>query len=416
MAVVGQEGLDDGRQQRDDFGRVLAHLLVGVVDFLVEQQRAVDRQRAAAFGIGLGRQQHLAHVGVHDDRVCRLVLGFHARQAAHLDAVLGVGQRVLEGHFGQAQRLVAHAQTGGVHHHEHRSQALVGLADQAAAGAVHDDLGGGVAVDAHLVFQAGAEDAVAIAQRTIGLDVELGHHKQADALAALGCIGQAGKHQMNDVGRHVVFAGADENLVAGEFVAAVGLRLGLGAQQAQVSAAMRFGQTHGAGPLTADQLGQVSLLLLVGAVRVQGLIGAVGQTGIHGPGLVGRIQHLVQALVQHKRQALATVFGIAAQRGPAAGDILRIRLLEASGRRDFMGGQIQLAALGVTADVQGESHLGSKLAGFFQHRIDGVGIHLGMFRQGLELVGDIQHFVHHKLHVAQWWGVLRHGCVLFGEN
>jgi hypothetical protein len=74
-AVVGQEGLDDGREQRQHFVAVLAHLFVGVVVHLVQQHRAVDGQRAAAFGIGLGGQQHLAHVGVHDDRVGRLVLG-----------------------------------------------------------------------------------------------------------------------------------------------------------------------------------------------------------------------------------------------------------------------------------------------------------------------------------------------------
>jgi hypothetical protein len=52
-------------------------------------------------------------------------------------------------------------------------------------------------------------------------------------------------------------------------VAAVGLRLGLAAQQAQVGAAVRLGQAHGAGPLAAGQLGQVQRLLLGRAVGVQ---------------------------------------------------------------------------------------------------------------------------------------------------
>ena len=39
-----------------------------------------------------------------------LSLALVPTERAHLNAVLGVGQRVLEGHFGQAQRLVAHAQ------------------------------------------------------------------------------------------------------------------------------------------------------------------------------------------------------------------------------------------------------------------------------------------------------------------
>ena len=53
-------------------------------------------------------------------------------------------------------------------------------------------------------------------------------------------------------------------LVPVMLVAAVGLRLGLGAQQAEVGAAVRLGQAHRAGPLAAGQLGQVDRLLLVG--------------------------------------------------------------------------------------------------------------------------------------------------------
>jgi hypothetical protein len=136
-----------------------------------------------------------------------------------------------------------------------------------------------------------------------------------------GRIGQAGQHQVHDVLGHVVLAGADEDLVAGDLVGAVGLRLGLGAQQAQVGAAVRLGQAHGAGPLAAGQLGQVGLLL-VGAVGVQGLVGAVRQAGVHGPGLVGAVEHLVQALVDHEGQALAAVLGVAGQRRPAAFDVL----------------------------------------------------------------------------------------------
>ncbi len=52
---------------------------------------------------------------------------------------------------------------------------------------------------------------------------------------------------------------------------AVGLRLGLGAQHAEVGAAVRLGQAHRAGPLAGNQLRQVGLLLLVGAVGMQAL-------------------------------------------------------------------------------------------------------------------------------------------------
>ena len=103
-----------------------------MIELLVDQQGAVQRQRAAALGIGLGGQQHLAHIGVHEDRVGWLVRVLQAGQRAHLDAVLGVSQCILVGDLGQAQRLHADADARGVHHHEHRSEALVGLSNQPA--------------------------------------------------------------------------------------------------------------------------------------------------------------------------------------------------------------------------------------------------------------------------------------------
>jgi hypothetical protein len=76
------------------------------------------------------------------------------------------------------------------------------------------------------------------------------------------------------------------------------LRLGLGAQQAEVGAAVRLGQAHRAGPLARRQLGQVHLLLLRRAVRMQRLVRAVRQAGVHRPRLVAAVEHLVEALVQ----------------------------------------------------------------------------------------------------------------------
>ncbi|EWS64258.1 hypothetical protein Y695_02500 [Hydrogenophaga sp. T4] len=409
VAVVGQEGLGDGREHREHLVAVLAHFFVRVVVCFFQQHRAVDGQCAAAFGVGLGGEQHAAHVGVHDDRIGRLVLGLGAGQAAHLDAVLGVGQRVLVSHFSQTQRLVAHAQAGGVHHDEHGLHALVGLTHQGADGAVDHDLRGGVAVDAHLVLQAATVDAIALAERAVGLDVEFRHDEQAHALDAGRRVGQAGQHQVDDVVGHVVFTGADEDLVAGDLVGAVGQRFGLGAHQAQVGAAVRLGQAHGAGPLAAGHLGQVGVFLRVGAVGVQRSVGAVREAGVHGPGLVGRVHHFIQALVDHQRQALAAVGRITAQRRPATFHVGLVGFLEAGRGLDLMGLAIELATLGVTADVQRKDHLAGELAGFFEHGIDGLDIHLGVLRHGLELGGHVEHFVHHELHVAQGRVVDGHG-------
>jgi len=51
-------------------------------------------------------------------------------KAAHLQAVFCVDQCILVRDFSQAERLHADAEARGIHHHEHRVQALVRLADQ----------------------------------------------------------------------------------------------------------------------------------------------------------------------------------------------------------------------------------------------------------------------------------------------
>ena len=70
---------------------------------------------------------------------------------------------------------------------------------------------------------------------------------------------------------------------------------------------------------------------------------------------------------------------------------------------------VERATFFVAALVQGREHLGGKLAAFFQHGVDGVGIHLCVRRQGLQLGDDIEHLVHQELHVTQGRGVLGHG-------
>ncbi len=411
-AVVGNERLDDGRQQRHQVGRFLAHAFVRMMQFAVDLQSHEGSESASAFGIGLRRQQHAPHVRMHDDRVGRFVRRLDAGEAAHLQALLGVDQRVLVGDFGLAQPLHAHAETRGVHHHEHRIQAFVRLPHEPGGGRIHVHLAGRVAMYAHLFFDRAAGDGVARAHAAVGRGNELGHDEQRDALGAGRRIRQARQHQMHDVGGHVVLAGRDENLAAGDLVGAVGLRFGLGAQQAQVGAAMRLGQAHGAGPFARDQLGQVQALLLRRAVFVQAFVGAVRQAGVHIPGLVAGIQHLGKRVVQDDRQALTAVLRVAGKRGPARFDELLIRLLEALGRADLVARLVQLAAFAVAAVIQRKQHLRSELGALLQHLIDGVGIHLGVLGYLLQFIFDLQQFMQHELHVAQRCGVLTHVVLL----
>jgi hypothetical protein len=62
---------------------------------------------------------------------------------------------------------------------------------------------------------------------------------------------------MDDVVGQVMLAGRDEDLGAGDLVAAVGLLDRLGAHQAEIGAALRLGEVHGAGPFARHHLRQV---------------------------------------------------------------------------------------------------------------------------------------------------------------
>jgi hypothetical protein len=190
---------------------------------------------AAAFGVRARGQQHLAHVGMKDDLVRRFVGILHARQRTALDPLLRIRDRVLIRHLRQPKTLHADAKACAVHHHEHRIEALVRLADQPTGRAVENDLASRVAVDTHLVFDAAAVDTVALAdsRRTArAFGNELGNDEERDALGARRRIRQARKYEVHDVLGHLVLAGRNEDLVAGKRIAAVAARLGLGAQHA----------------------------------------------------------------------------------------------------------------------------------------------------------------------------------------
>ena len=180
---------------------------------------------------------------------------FAPGQRAALQPVLAVGHRVLVGDLGLAVALHAHRESGGVHHDEHGPEALVRLADQIPDRAVVVHHAGGVAVDAHLLLDGATAHRVAVAETGVGVDQELGHNEQADALDPVRAARNLGQHQMDDVFGQVVLAGGDEDLGAGDTIGSVRLRFGPGAQQTQVGAAVRFGQVHGAGPLAGDHLG-----------------------------------------------------------------------------------------------------------------------------------------------------------------
>ena len=331
---------------------------------------------------GLDRQQRAAHVRVDDDRVGGLVGVLRAGQRAALEPVLGVGGGVLVGDLRLGEALHADREPRLVHHHEHRVEAAIRLADEPAGRAVVVHHAGGVAVDAHLVLDRPAGDAVPFAQRPVRVDQHLRHHEERDALGAGGRPLDAGEHQVDDVLGEVVLARRDEDLGAGDRVGAVGVRHRLRLEEAEIRAAMRLGQVHGAGPGALDHLRQVGPLLLLGAVHHEGRDRALRQARIHAEREVRGRDEFLHHGVEGARQALAAILGRGREAHPAALRIGPVGLPEA--RR---GGHAAVgmagAALLVADPVQGREHLLAQPGALGDDRLDHV---RGGVREAREVV------------------------------
>ena len=248
---------------------------------------------------------------------------------------------------------------------------------------------------------------VARAERAVGLRQHLRHDEQRNAARALGRAFDARQHEMDDVGGEIVLAGRDEDLGAGDLVAAVGLLHRLGAEQAQVGAAMRLGEVHGAGPFAGDHLRQIRGLLLGRAVRDQRRDRALRQPRIHGEGHVGRAQELVDDLRHDHRQALAAELGRRRDADPAAFDDLLEGVLE-SGRRGHAAVAGALAAFLVADAVERGQHLLAELGGLAEDRLDDVGRRIGEAGQ-VGIAVDVEDVVQQELHVFDRRLVARHG-------
>ena len=230
---------------------------------------------------------------MHDDRIGCLVLRNRSSRCAALDTLAGILDGALIGALASRQALNTDAQTLVVHHGEHRCEALVRLADHPADGTVEVHHAGRRRLDTHLVLDRTTGQRVALTQGAVVVDHDLRHQEQRDAAGASWRIRQLGQHQVDDILGQVVLTASDEDFGTADLVGTIGLRLGLGADDAQVGTGMRFGQTHGAGPDTGIHVRQVLLLELLACVGVDRQAGAGRQHRIEAEGQAGGVHHLL---------------------------------------------------------------------------------------------------------------------------
>ncbi len=211
---------------------------------------------------------------------------------------------------------------------------------------------------------------------------------------------------MDDIVGHVVLAGGDENLLAGDGVRAVALRDRAGLEKTEIRSAMGLGQAHRARPFAGRHFRQIAGLEIVVCVRHQRRDGAIGQTGVHRECDIGGIFVLAEQNCEKRRQALAAVGLIAGQTDPAALDQRLIGLLEAfRGRHAAV--VMARAAFGVADAIERLDDLLDKLGAFGQHRLDDVERRVGK-AGSVGFVGVVEHVAQQKNGVADRRFVCRH--------
>ena len=242
----------------------------------------------------------------------------------------------------------------------------------------------------------------------VARDLEFRHQEQRDAATAGGRVRQLRQHQVDDVVGEVVLAGGDEDLGAGDRIAAVFVRLRLRLQQPEVGAAMRLGQAHRAGPAPLDQRPEEHLALPVLAVLDQRIGGAVRQQREVAPGQVGRVDHFLQQGAGGVRHALAAEVRRRDQPAPAAFDEGFVRLAEAGRGGDGAGRRIE-AAPGFIADlVERRQHRFAEARRLVQHRVEHVAGGVGE-AQAREHRLRVEQVEQHEAHVGERCVVGAHG-------
>jgi len=172
---------------------------------------------------------------------------------------------------------------------------------------------------------------------------------------------------MDDVVGEVVVAAADENLGPRDAVASVVVAVGLGDYLAQVRAAARFSQAHGARGFAAHHLRQPRVLEFFGPVHQNGVDGALAEPGKHEEGPVGRRNHFRLNQSQRHGQALAAVLFGEAEPLPAGFFVQLVGMLGALGR-DHLAVH-KLATLAVGSHVQRRQLAFAQIRRGFHHHI-----------------------------------------------
>ena len=235
--------------------------------------------------------------------------------------------------------------------HEHLLDALVHAADQGADSrvarvAAEGQLARGGDLEAHLVLDVGDLDAVALAERAVGVHVVLGNEEHGQALGARCGALRPGEHQVEDVLRHVLLGAGDEPLDALDVPAAVRLLDRPGPAGAHVGAGVRLGEHHRRAPPAVD--GELGEALLLGGAEVQQDLGERRPVAVHPQGRVGAEDEAGDPPLERPRRHGAAKLGRHGKPPPFRVHQRAVRLLEGLWKGHRARGRVERRRVTVT--------------------------------------------------------------------
>ncbi len=246
-------------------------------------------------------------------------------------------------------------------------------------------------MDAHLLFKTDTFDGIACAKATIRFNHKLRHDEKRDAARTCGRIRQARQDQVYDVLGDIMIAPCDEYLLPTDGVAAIFLRHGSCLERANIRTGLRLRQIHGAGPIAGHEVGKICLLLVICAVRQQGLNCAEAEHRAEPERHVGRVEHFHDRQGERLRQALPAPFLWRRQAHPSTLPELGVGISKSRrGPHPILG---QYGTVRVARCIERRQYITCQLVGFFQDRRDQLGVIIaeclqpfqsGQARNGLE--------------------------------
>ena len=142
-------------------------------------------------------------------------------------------------------------------------------------------------MEPHLLFYAGADYIIGLAQAAVFVDPYFGYDKKGDSLSPFGCTFNSGQHRVNDVFGQVLVPGRNKNFVSGNGIGPVRVLHSRSGQCSHITAGFGLGEQHGAPPFRGVKVSQKQLFLTVRSEQFDHFPGTVAQGRITGESKVG---------------------------------------------------------------------------------------------------------------------------------